>query len=123
MSGRMARERQTVEAMLRLYCLDQHDSGNQLCSQCTPLLDYALQRLEKCPFQAGKTTCSKCPIHCYQPERRRQIKDVMRYAGPRMLCRHPVLALQHLLDGLRKEPIRPPDPGRRARSETGPQIS
>jgi hypothetical protein len=31
----------------------------------------------------------------------------MRYAGPRMLFRHPVLTLFHLVDKLRKEPIRP----------------
>jgi hypothetical protein len=27
---------------------------------------------------------------------------VMRYAGPRMLLSHPVLALLHLIDGLRR---------------------
>jgi hypothetical protein len=27
---------------------------------------------------------------------RRRIKDVMRYAGPRMLYRHPILAMLHL---------------------------
>lgn len=33
---------------------------------------------------------------------REQIKAVMRYAGPRMLLHHPILALFHMLDGLRK---------------------
>ena len=78
----------------------------QLCADCEALRDYARQRLEKCPFQAGKTTCAKCPIHCYQPEQRESIRAVMRYAGPRMLLRHPILTLCHLVDGLRKEPIR-----------------
>jgi hypothetical protein len=31
----------------------------------------------------------------------------MRYAGPRMLLRHPVLALLHLLDTLKKFQDRP----------------
>jgi hypothetical protein len=35
----------------------------------------------------------------------------MRYAGPRMLGRHPVLALLHKLDGLRK--VEAPARGRR----------
>jgi hypothetical protein len=32
---------------------------------------------------------------------------VMRYAGPRMLYRHPIMTLQHMIDGLRGEPSRP----------------
>ena len=32
---------------------------------------------------------------------RTRIKEVMRYAGPRMLFRHPVLALLHHWDSLR----------------------
>jgi hypothetical protein len=31
----------------------------------------------------------------------------MRYAGPRMLYRHPIMTLQHMIDGRRQEPIRP----------------
>jgi hypothetical protein len=31
-----------------------------------------------------------------------QIQAVMRYAGRRMLLRHPILALLHVLDGMRK---------------------
>ncbi len=38
---------------------------------------------------------------------REKIRRVMRYAGPRMLLRHPVMALLHMVDGLRKEPSRP----------------
>jgi hypothetical protein len=28
----------------------------------------------------------------------------MRYAGPRMMRHHPLLAIGHMIDGLRKEP-------------------
>lgn len=106
----MARERRTVEAMIGLYCQAQHtqnSNNGQLCADCEALQHYSWKRLHKCPFQAGKTTCAKCPIHCYRPGQRAQIQAVMRYAGPRMLFRHPVLALLHLADGLRREPIRP----------------
>lgn len=108
---RMVREKRTVQAMIDLYCHAQHaEQGHNgdLCPECQALLDYARSRLQKCPFQAGKTTCAKCPIHCYQPERRAEIRAVMRHAGPRMLLSHPFLALLHLADGLRKEPVRPP---------------
>lgn len=61
---------------------------------------YAVCRLERCPFGAKKTTCAKCPIHCYSSAMRDRIKGIMRYAGPRMLFHHPILALRHWLDGL-----------------------
>jgi hypothetical protein len=38
---------------------------------------------------------------------RERICAVMRYAGPRMMYRHPMLAFYHLIDGMRKEPSKP----------------
>ena len=100
---RLRREAKTLTAMVGLYCHGHHSSPRgQLCTDCQALLDYALLRLSKCPFQASKPTCAHCPVHCYQPARREQIRTVMRYAGPRMLLHHPVMAILHLLDGVRK---------------------
>ncbi len=104
--GRMAREARTVEAMVRLYCRGQHGTPKGLCGPCAILRAYALERLGRCPFQEGKTTCARCPVHCYRPDMRAQIRAVMRYAGPRMLTRHPWLTLCHLLDERRREPVR-----------------
>jgi hypothetical protein len=104
---RIERERRTVNAMISLYCQQQHGTRHGLCEKCTALGDYAQQRLLKCPFQESKTTCAKCPVHCYRPDERQEIRSVMRHSGPRMLYRHPVMAIQHMLDGLRQEPTRP----------------
>jgi len=101
----MGREVKTVEAMIRLYCHENHQVEGGLCPECDELLAYARDRLDRCPFQEGKTTCAKCPIHCYKPAMRERIRSVMRYAGPRMIYRHPIMALCHLLDGMRREPI------------------
>jgi hypothetical protein len=30
---------------------------------------------------------------------RERVREVMRYAGPKMLTRHPVLAIGHIIDG------------------------
>ena len=92
--------------MIELYCC-RHHSRTELCQECAGLLRYARQRLEKCPFGEGKTTCAKCPLHCYKPVMRQQIREVMRYSGPHMLFRHPVMAVHHLLDGRRKTPCKP----------------
>jgi hypothetical protein len=96
--GKLEREKKTLAAMLWIYCQNHHDSiGRQLCPDCQQLAEYADQRLEKCPFGEEKGPCSQCEIHCYKPEMRERIREVMRYSGPRMLGRHPVLALSHLI--------------------------
>ena len=97
-SARRTRERKTIEAMIALYCRRQHASKGGLCIECAALADYARQRLEKCPFGDQKPTCATCPIHCYKPACRAQVREVMRYAGPRLLVRRPVLTIRHLLD-------------------------
>jgi len=103
MHRRMLKEFNTVKVMIGLYCRDHHSPKSPgLCSSCQALADYAYQRLDHCAFQADKTVCSKCPVHCYKPQMRGQIKAVMRYAGPRMLYRRPDMALAHLLAGLRR---------------------
>jgi hypothetical protein len=101
---RMLRESQTISVMIALYC-HKHHQKDGLCLSCRELLEYAQKRLEKCPFQEGKTTCAKCPVHCYQPAMRAKIREVMRYSGPRMMYRHPVLAIFHLLDRSRVKPV------------------
>lgn len=80
-----------------------HGVSEALCGECDRLLAYANGRLERCPFGAKKPSCGHCPVHCYKPAMRRQIKDVMRYAGPRMLYRHPILAILHLWDSFRRD--------------------
>jgi hypothetical protein len=65
-------------------------------------MEYARRRLDKCPFGEEKPTCADCPIHCYQPNVRDQVKVIMRHAGPKMIWRHPILALWHVIDGRRE---------------------
>jgi hypothetical protein len=101
---RLARELRTIAAMIGCYCEGHHHAGKSPCLECQGLLDYAALRLARCRFGAEKPVCVKCPVHCYQPARREQLRAVMRYAGPRMLWRHPVLGLRHWLDGFRKAP-------------------
>lgn len=101
---RITRETKTVEVMIGLYCRCHHESDG-LCLECSELLDYARKRLDGCIFQEGKTTCAKCPVHCYIPAMKERIRVVMRYAGPRMSQRHPVLTLFHFVDSRRKEPL------------------
>lgn len=53
------------------------------------------------PCWRRASSCSQCRVHCYAPAQRQAIKDVMRYAGPRMLLSHPVMTVCHGIDTLR----------------------
>lgn len=99
----MQKEYKTIEAMISLYCRERHQTKRgELCYSCGKLSAYAKSRLDKCPFAGDKPTCAKCSVHCYKPDERKQIAQVMRYAGPRMMRSHPLLAIRHLLRKLKK---------------------
>lgn len=89
------REMKVVQLMIKLYCQG-HKHGDLPCKDCKELMDYAKMRIDKCPFMETKTFCSNCKVHCYKPEMREKIKEVMRYAGPRMLFHHPIMAIDHV---------------------------
>ncbi|MBN2038113.1 MAG: nitrous oxide-stimulated promoter family protein [Chitinispirillaceae bacterium] len=97
---RSAREKKTVEAMISLYCHDHHHPRTGLCAECTGLFAYAGARVDACAFGESKPVCRNCRVHCYKPEMRERIRTVMRYAGPRLLWKHPVLSVLHLLDSM-----------------------
>ena len=100
---RTERERATVESMIRLYCRRNHEGKEgRLCPECASLLAYASQRLTACPFGESKPVCVACSVHCYRADMRERIRAVMRWSGPRMLLRHPYLALMHLADSGRR---------------------
>ncbi len=101
MPARLQRELKTVRFMIEIFCRDKHDTPI-LCQSCTELFNYAEIRLELCRFQEDKPTCGNCPVHCYRKSKAKQIKEVMRYAGPKMSYKHPILAIHHILDGRKK---------------------
>lgn len=111
---RRRREERTIAVMVGMYCRDHGHAGRRpglrgdeaLCPDCGDLLAYARRRLDACPFGDEKPTCAACPVHCYAPARRERVREVMRYSGPRMLLRHPVLGVAHLVDGRRPPPRR-----------------
>jgi predicted amidophosphoribosyltransferase len=72
---------QTLEAFIGVYCRNHHGSARgNLCEPCQQLLDYAIQRREKCPYDP-KPACKNCQTHCYKPAYRQQIKAIMKYSG------------------------------------------
>ena len=103
LTGRLKREHATLECMTEIYCAHHHPPyDGKPCSRCAYLLRYAEKRLEKCPYGTKKPSCARCPIHCYKNQQRQQVREVMRFAGPRMAPRHPWRALTHFCDRFRR---------------------
>ena len=94
---RIEQEKKTVRQMVEIYCHGKKHVSKGLCEECSTLLDYAYQRLDHCKFGENKPTCKKCPIHCYKPDMKEKMREVMRYAGPRMVWYHPIAAIRHLI--------------------------
>ncbi len=83
----IGRQQDVVRKFLAVYCRKRHgraDGG--LCDDCRELLDYAAQRLRRCPLDP-KPKCKDCPIHCYDDEHRARMKDVMRTGGMHYVAR------------------------------------
>jgi hypothetical protein len=92
-------EKATVKAMIEIYCKSNH-KGENICTECNELIEYALLRTDKCKYKENKPACKNCTTHCYSPAKREKIREVMRFSGPRMIYKHPVLSLRHLFSKL-----------------------
>lgn len=103
---RIPREKLTIYKMIALYERSNPDAVSEP-SHYRALYEYAVKRLDKCVFGEDKPACKQCPIHCYQPVKREEMKQIMRWAGPRMLWNHPILAILHLIDDKRPVPPLP----------------
>ena len=89
---------------IELFCRAKHDrnessqvpvpeilqsSGKQrmsLCKECAGLLEHGMAKRALCPLNP-KPSCKNCRIHCYGPEYRRKIREIMAYSGKRMILR------------------------------------
>ena len=99
-----ADEKLLVSEMIALYCRKQHKMPKgTLCPDCRALNDYALARIDRCPFMETKTFCVNCHVHCYKPDMREKIRAVMRFSGPRMIFYHPVAAVRHVVETKREK--------------------
>lgn len=78
------REYGTLERFVSVFCRERHRPASVPCEECRGLLRYASVRLEKCPYLVkgrAKPKCKDCPIHCYAPEQRAKVREVMRFSG------------------------------------------
>lgn len=85
-----------VRKMVEIYCR-RHLHTTTIPPEYQHLMDYACRRLENCRFGEKKRACKYCPVHCYAPKEREDIRKIMRWSGPRMLLYSPKDVILHLL--------------------------
>lgn len=95
--NRIEKEKRVVDKMIDIYYRKQGTTEEREI-----LRAYAMKRLDNCKFGENKSFCSKCPIHCYAPKYKEQIRKVMRYSGPRMMIYHPIMLVRHIVGEKRR---------------------
>jgi len=93
---------------IEIYCGEHHEGAGEvgagakigealggrnvrLCDDCRRLFMYGASMCLICPHDP-KPSCKKCESHCYRPEYREKIREVMRFSGM-YLIRHGRLGL------------------------------
>jgi hypothetical protein len=67
-----------------------------VCRDCSRLLTHAFVKRMTCRMDP-KPWCKHCPKHCYDPRYRAQIRQVMKYAGMRLVLTGRLDYLAHFL--------------------------
>ena len=95
--SRIENEKAVVAKMIRLYYRRKLGLLEPSTEEME-LLSYAERRLTHCKFGEQKPACKRCPKHCYRSDMRAKIREVMRWAGPRMIIYDPVAAIKLMLN-------------------------
>lgn len=110
----LRRDLRTVARFVEVYCHGRHPDAlkrafwlpkwdvvamigrcPRLCDACRRLLAHAFVKRIHCPMDP-KPACKHCPTHCYHPAHRETIRQVMKYAGPRLILRGRLDYLYHM---------------------------
>ena len=65
-----------------------------VCKECRDFLLYAFERRLRCPLEE-KPLCKHCPVHCYKPEYRKKVREIMRFSGQYLIMRGRLDLLWH----------------------------
>ena len=92
-------KKQLIHEMITIFCAAKHSRvGN--CQICSRLEEYANMKIDRCPLGDSGISCSSCRVHCYGESERSLIKEVMKYAGPGIFLKSPLLTLRYFMNNL-----------------------
>lgn len=99
MTRQMLKDIKVIGKFTEVWCDGHQHSGRQLravpgsdmqlqlCPACAEFFSYAVLKRQKCPLEAEKPSCKHCRIHCYAPQQRALVRQIMAWSGKRMLLR------------------------------------
>ncbi|OGT97669.1 MAG: hypothetical protein A2079_05680 [Geobacteraceae bacterium GWC2_48_7] len=89
-----------IGKFVEVYCIGKHgDTARKLfilpggagerifCQECFSFMEYAIAKRMKCPLETEKPSCKHCRIHCYASEQREKVREIMGYAGRKLMLR------------------------------------
>jgi len=89
-----------IGKFVEVYCAGKHGAAERsdfalpedlgvrrLCPECAAFMNYGITKRIKCPLEAEKPSCKHCRIHCYAPQQREKIREIMSYSGRRLMMR------------------------------------
>jgi hypothetical protein len=65
-----------------------------VCKECSDFLLYAFERRLRCPLE-DKPICKHCTVHCYKPDHREKVREIMRFSGQHLIKRGRLDLLWH----------------------------
>lgn len=75
------RERKIMRRFVEVFCRKRHGTrSGEVCPDCLDLIAYAEKRLDRCPYDP-KPKCKDCSTHCYKPDYRARMREVMKFSG------------------------------------------
>lgn len=95
-----------------VYCREKHDDDRSIiitdeselqqlplhkypvCDECRDFLLYAFERRLRCPLE-DRPVCKHCHVHCYAPEYREKVREIMRFSGQYLIKRGRLDLLWH----------------------------
>ena len=102
-SNKQDKEKKIIKEMISIYCKIKHKKTDVLCIKCQELVDYAYLKIEKCPFKDTKSFCSNCKIHCYNPDMKIRIREVMIFSKKKMIYKHPIMTVSHMFCAIKEK--------------------
>ena len=89
-----------IGKFVEVYCAGKHRDAERspialptglgecnLCPECASFLEYSVSKRLKCPLEAEKPSCKHCRIHCYGKDQREKMREIMAYAGRKLMMR------------------------------------
>jgi len=101
MASKVDEDIKVLRQFIQIYCDTKHQDRKKtimdeinLCEECHDIFRYSSMRREYCPLDP-KPTCKNCKIHCYKPEYRQRIKEIMKHSGMILIKRGRLDLLLH----------------------------